>query len=309
MSSWIINPLGIIIAQCFGFANTPVIVLVLLAMGASFPFQLLLNECLASAENRKSSKASIFQLILILAMQVTACTYAVLGLSGQKFALDHAFLVIVLLAANTILSYRISIIYYSLVIKNNVSIKESVIVGVIPGLASLFLYTLFSIASNGLHAEASLFVIATTIVPTCIQWLYVINMRSSIPLINKEKDKSLPAISTNWLLCVVVCLAFLSAISTFLREAIATLSTNYIALFLVALNSLLSLINTITRADFLSRGTLSLQPILGLMVLISIFLFIGSYIFNFSYSEIIALIGVQAAIAFVIERARILPSR
>lgn len=308
LSSWIVNPLGILVAQWFGVANAAVVILVLLATGACVPFQLLMNECIAAAESRGQACASRGQLGLLLAIQSVACALTVAGLAAQRFPITQIVIVVGFLAINTGLSYRISLRYFRMVTVSAISLRAAVVAGIIPGVTSLLLYLAYCVATLHMLQVAETFIVASTVVPSLVQWLYLHTL--STPSANQADSSPVgihPEPATGWLLAAAAALAALAAGSTLLREMVAHLSTNHVALLLVALNSLLSLVNTATRAKFLVRGGGSTQGVLGGMVGAALLAFGIALLMRWRLDAIFALIAVQASIAWVIEAARRIP--
>lgn len=309
LSSWIVNPLGILVAQGFGIANSPVVILVLLATGACVPFQLLINECVAAAESRGRLHAKKAQLALLLFVQFGVCTLSVTWFATQNFPLPLTVLVAIQLAVSNGLSYQTSLRYYRLIMTNHVRLRTSVIVGAMPGTATLLLYFAYCTASSWLAGFPSeFFIVASTVIPAVIQWWYVRRIPINIDTaINYSNTKDFPVPLNRWLLAAALALAALSLGSSRLRETIALSRIDYVALLLVALNSILSLINTLTRAAFLSqqgavyrtrlaRGVISLSVACAL-----------SLVLNPSMFLLLALLCTQLAIAWVIESGRNIP--
>jgi hypothetical protein len=308
LSSWIVNPLGILVAQWFGVANASVVILVLLATGACVPFQLLLNECLAAAVNRGSVSPTRMQLVSILGVQGLASIGTLWALTGQDFSIAEAALISLLLCLNTYASYRATLIYFGLALRSRLTDRSAILIGSSPGLTSLACYIAFSITRRLDWPLAGGFVLFAALAPTLIQWIYV-RWLAKLDIHADESPHRLdaPPVDTLKLSLALVALAALAALSTGLRDAIASLSANHVALLLVALNSLLSLVNTATRAKFLVRGGSSIQGALGGVVGAALLAFGIASLLHWRPGTIFALIAVQASIAWVIEAARRIP--
>lgn len=308
LSSWIVNPLGILVAQRFGVANTEVVILVLLATGACVPFQLLMNECIAAAESRGQVRASRQQLTLLISIQSAACALTVAVLAAQRFSMVQIAFVVGLLAINTGLSHRISLRYFRLVTESAVSIRTSVVVGAIPGVTSLLLYLAYCLAMSLAPGLSATFILASTVVPALVQWQYLRAFSvGSDGHANPLVAEILPRPATGWLLISTIGLATLAAGTTRLRETVAHLNTNHVALLLVTLNSMLSLINTSTRATFLSRAGVSQRGLLAMAVVATAATGAGAFSLGWRAAPLIALVAAQLAIAWVIEAARHVP--
>lgn len=305
MSAWIVNPLAVLLAQSFGVANTPVVILVLLAIGACAPFQLLFNECVATAESLGRSRTSWVQRGLLLAIQSVACAIAIGGLAIQNFSILLIFIIVVLLAANTALSLQISSRYFHLVTRSTLSIRDSVIVGVIPGLTCLLLYSFYCFVELDFSLIGTVLIIASTVFPAITQWGYL-QSRSSLYIdfneFSHKKETYKPP--TGHLLTAAVALTLLTIVATRQRETIALLSDDYIALFLVALNSIFGLIITVTRATFLNRSKKSKTKLFVTSLFILAVASVGSFVLGWWVTSLFALLASQLAIVWVIDLTR-----
>jgi hypothetical protein len=309
LSSWIVNPLGILVAQGFGVANSPIVILVLLATGACVPFQLLMNECIAATESRGQAQVGRLQFGLLLSVQAVACGATIYGMSSQHFSLLVIPVVVFFLVINTALSYRVSLRYYRLVKHAAVSKQAAIVIGIIPGVTSLLLYLAYSLAASRGAQKAAGFIVVSTVLPSLVQWLYLQTFKGGAALASQISEALLSKLHYGWLIAAIVALAVLAAGSTRLRETIATLSANHVALLLVALNSVLSLINTSTRAAFLDRAGGGQQRLLGVMALVMAIAGVAANAVGWLTASMIWLIAMQLAIAWVIEAARRIPVR
>lgn len=309
MSSWMVNPLGILVAQWFDVANQHVVLLLLLASGACVPFQLLLNECLAAAVNRGGILPTRTQLMSILGVQGLASIGTLWALTDQDFSFVETVTISLLQALNTYASYRATLIYFGLVLRTRLTDWAAILIGSSPGLTNLTCYIAFSLTSRHGWPAAGGFILAAALAPTLIQWSYVRWLAKLDVEFNASSIRvDAPAVDTFKLALALAALATLSALSTRLRDGIASLSANHVALLLVALNSLLSLVNTATRAKFLVRGGSSIQEVLGGVAMVAIMAFGLASLLQWQLGAILALIAVQASIAWVIEAARRIPS-
>jgi hypothetical protein len=308
LSSWIVNPLGILVAQGFGVANSPVVILVLLATGAGVPFQLLMNECIAATESRGQAHAGRLQIGLLLFVQAAACATTIYGLSVQRFSAPLIAVVVMMLVVNTGLSYRVSLRYYRLVTQAVVSMRAAVVIGIIPGVTSLLLYLAYSLAATRAPQMAAGFIVASTVLPSLVQWRYLQSISDEGDQAASDSLSSRPRLVSGWLLASVLALGVLAAGSTRLREMVAHLSANHVALLLVALNSMLSLINTSTRSAFINRAGEGQQKPLAIAVTAMAAVGAGAIWLDWWAAPLFALIAAQLSIAWVIEAARRMPA-
>lgn len=309
VSSWAMNPLAILVAQSFGVANAPVVIAVLLATGACVPFQLLINECIAATETRGRLRSTRRQLVMLLSVQFAACVLSVAWLGTQNFPLSQIVLIAGLLAVSTGFSYQTSVWYFRLAMTSSMCLKMSVMVGAIPGITSLLLYFAYcGISPWQSSFPSDVFVVASTVLPAIVQRRYVQNLSLHFDTaFRPPATESPPAPSTSWLIAAAVVLAALTAGSTRLRGEIAFFRSDYVAVVLVVLNSLLSPINTMTRAAFLNQPRDIYRKwltwsVIGVAALSAITFALGSSVFL-----LLALLCAQLAVASVIEAARQVP--
>jgi hypothetical protein len=284
------------------------VILVLLATGVCVPFQLLMNECIAAAESRGQANAGRLQIGLLLSVQAIACATTIYNLSMQRFSLQLIAILVVLLVINTGLSYRVSLRYYRLVTQSVVSKHAAIMIGVIPGVTSLLLYLAYSLAASRVPQTAASFIVASVVLPSLVQWRYLQKFKGGIAPILHVSEAPLSKLHYGWLFAAIVSLAALAAGSTQLRETVAHQSANHIALLLVALNSMLSLINTSTRAAFLKYAGGGQQRLLGAMAMVIAGAAVAATEFGWQAAPLITLIALQLAIAWVIEAARRMPA-
>ncbi len=308
MSSWVVSPLGVLVAQWFGVANSYEVILVLLASGACVPFQLFMNECMAaSGAERGAASLSLVQIALVIFIQTVACAGVILNLTTHDFSTVQVVLTVVALGGNTLISYLASSIYFGLVSQKNVPLYAAVVVGVLPGMVSLLLYIIYILASIGFAHFAGILIISTVILPSIIQVTYLRCLRGKSAAPGVLLDAKQPVVDTPWLIAALLALSALVAFSTHLRESIAMINVSYIALLLVALNALQSLIITIMRADFLSKRSGFMKKILPYSAVVAlIFMSIGLAM-GWRYSSVIGLLVVQVATAYFIEVSRKIP--
>lgn len=255
LSSWLVNPLGVLIAHWFGFANSPTVILILLGSGACAPFQLFMNECLAAGATGGRFTATRRQLAAVVGIQITACFAAVLVLSPRSFPSHEVLILAGFLAASTLLSYQISLKYYGLVICGLMSMREAVIVGAIPGSVVTAVYLAYCLVRWRWPAVSSGVLLLVCVLPAVAQWTYVNMLVHRTPQAEPQEMQLLgglhrPNVSNGPLVVSIACLALLTVLGSTLRETIASRSMDHLALILVGLNSLVSLANTATRSAF-----------------------------------------------------------
>jgi hypothetical protein len=306
-SSWLATPVGILVAQGFGVANSPVVLLVLLATGACVPFQLLMNECVAATESRGEARACRSLIATLLFAQFTTCAATIYYLSTQQYSSVLVVGVAACLVVSTGLSYKASLYYYRLASEAVLSPHAAVVTGIIPGLSNIVLFLSYSILAGYLPWAASAFVIATTLLPAVIQWQYLKRLSDRLIDTKPFTLDALPVLSNRWLLGAVIALAVLSVGSTWTRESVANLSVSHAGLLLVALNSMLGLINTFTRVAFLRRRRVGQQRALAVAAVSMAGVATIGTLMGWALVTLIVFVTTQLSTALVIEIARRMP--
>jgi hypothetical protein len=301
--SWIANPLGVLVAQWLGVTQDPILVIVLLAMGACVPFQIFLNEAIAvrAAAGHDPGRDGRLLLTLIVAMQATTCAVALLALPSTPISWAMLAVVVVATAFTSVASYLCTKRYYELSVAGAVSSRQAAAFGAIPGVVALLVYLAASVLAGysviGLHVA----LVLVAVLPTTVVWLFISSIRHGSTA-SSGPPASLP--SLRQVALVLLGLVVLTIAGTRLRADIAALRSDYAAVIVVVLNSLASLLTTLTRAMFLrQKQRLHVALLPGLAVLaaaVGFFLHAAHPV----TSQILWLLGVQGLVISLIEVGR-----
>lgn len=312
LSSWFVNPLGILLAHHFGIANTPTVILLLLGAGACVPFQLLMNECLAVGVEHGRFRVTHGQLAGILGIQSICYLISVGLLSPTPFSARSICALGLLLAASTYTSYATALSYYNLVIQGLVSMREAVLIGALPGLTALLVYLTYCLTAalwTELPPHLLLLVVG---LPAVTQFLYVrsrVQKSESTPTGDVTSERKLgsdpSAVSNVAVVKYVALLSGLAMAGTYLRESIANQSPMYTALVLTLLNSLVSLANTVTRSRHFAAAVSTRLNVLFLQSILA-FGFGAALMWKVhsATSMTSALIATQLCVIWAVERGR-----
>ena len=293
------------VAHFFGIAQQPVVLMLVLGTGACTAFQLLLNECLAAGHARGTFSTTKSQLTRVLVAQVVTCATTLISLPNNFFTPTLISTLCALLFINSALSYQCAVIYYRLAICKQISVKQAIVIGALPGFTALFIYGSFSLASHILPALPAILLLSSVIVPSLIQWLYL-RLLSPPSFIGQPAREERPQLI--YLIGAVVALTILSVVITILRDSIAATYVAYAALIVVALNSLASLTNTLTRASFLTSSSYNWYRVILTVGFSFGVLGIAVWPFTQVPAKLLVLLGVQLVIIALIEAARRLPT-
>jgi hypothetical protein len=305
LSSWIVNPLGVAVAHHFNVANTPTVVLLLLGLGSCIPFQLFMNECLAAGKIRKQFDVSTGQLTLVIAMQTGAYVLSVTRFSRMTFSAIEIVVLGGFLIIYTLLSYQAVLVFYKLVTRGHVSSQQAALVGALPGLTSLAIYTGYCAAITWWTDIPRITLLLACPMPAILVWRLIISIEQKTS--NNQISPAVEPIrlaDTFNISSIAILLTILSIISSNLRENIALGEEGYAALILVGLNAFVSISNTITRSRFLAQGTLQISKLLILGSIIMIVLGMASMHFSRLISLFYFLIATQFLTVMLIERGR-----
>jgi hypothetical protein len=304
MSSWLVNPLGVLIAQWFGVANSPEIMLVLLLVGTATPFQFLMNECLAAGVASKRAVPSWLQLAAIMLIQLTTCILAVINIEVRSFDIQWVYLIAIALCFNTLNSYVISVIFFGLVVNSNISRNGAMIIGALPGIASIALFSIYSFSSFYLLFAKPWIALAISCFPGIVQLVYLIHLKNASTISPENTQHYLHVVGSPHLFLSLAILATLAILSTNFREHLASFSTSYGAILLVALNLVFSLTNTLTRVSFFSTKKMSNTALLAAITGVGVVFTVTAYLFNWSLMQLFCFVTLQAAAACTISACR-----
>jgi hypothetical protein len=138
------------------------------------------------------------------------------------------------------------VVYYALAVRGTISLYKAAFIGMLPGLVSLVIYAGYALTRHmGTPAEA---LFAAAFVPAVVQSHYLNRMSGNAADFNAGRSIR---VLDGRAVSVLGILVLLSIASTHLRDTLGALSATFAALIIVALNSLMSLTNTFTRALFM----------------------------------------------------------
>lgn len=305
VSSWLANPLGVLVAQSLGVAQDPLLLMLLLGIGTSTAFQLLLNEGLAAGLASGRFKATLNQLTSVLLIQAITTAVTLFLLADHGFALLPSLTLSIFLLASTALSYRTAVIYYRIVMSRLVSSAQAVRVGALPGIVTLVVFAGASAAAVG-SGKMPHWILSAALLPSLLQWLYV----RKLDLMNIHEIDVVQAVPGNiFLIAALVALMALSSLITVLRDLIASYHTQFAALIIVGLNSLTSIANTLTRVAFLGKKKRAWHLSLFVPVMVLVLAVASIWADINTLAPYAGLLLVQCAIVLTIEAARRIPAK
>jgi hypothetical protein len=306
-SSWLVNPLGVLVAHRFGLGQDPLLIMLLLGAGACVPFQLLANECIAVGEASARTLPDMAKLALIVATQTMVVTLAILMLPQYTLASPALALLALGLAVNTAASYHCAVVYYRLVLGATISPRQAAAVGALPGLASLSVFLMYAVLAIAKLNPSSWLVLGSVGLPSVVQLLYLNHLASQA---SDRASSAPPAVTSRstgigaHLVLVTAGLIGVTMFATLLRDFISARHTTYAAIIVVALNSLTSLVNTLTRGLFLQAGQRSAHTWLFAGSLALAILAGSLWVEHRSAAELTALVSSQLCLIAIIEAAR-----
>lgn len=305
VSSWLANPLGVLVAQSLGVAKDPVLLMLLLGVGTATGFQLLLNEGLAAGFASGRFKATRNQLLSVLLIQATTTVVTLFSLADHGFGLLPSLILSIFLLISTALSYRTAVTYYRIVMSRLVSNAQAIRVGALPGVVTLVIFAGASAEAVG-SGKMPHWLLSAALLPSLLQWWYV----RKLDLTNTHKTDVTQAVPGNvFLIAALIALMALSSLITVLRDLIASYHTQFTALIIVGLNSLTSIANTLTRVAFLGKEKRALHLSLFVPVVVLVLAMASIWADLNTLSSLAGLLSVQCAIVLTIEAARRIPAK
>lgn len=305
MSSWLINPLGVLVAHFFGVAQDPIVLMLVLGSGACIAFQLLINEGFAAGQARGVFVVTRFQLAFVLMVQGVTSAAALLSLPGNPFTTVTVLSLCLLMVGSSALSYQCALIYYRLVMLGRITYAHAIRVGALPGVVTLSIYLGYCIIVQVVPTLSPIILLATAFLPSLMQWLY---LRMLAPAETSTTGIQMTTPSNFFLGAALIALMVLSTCITALRDMIGMTFVGYAALIVVALNSLSSVANTITRTTFLGSGVRDTRYVLFSAGIACALASAAIWSTAQTLAQLLALLSVQICITGVIEAARRMPT-
>ena len=254
VSSWVVTPLAVLTAHWLGVANESLMIMLLLGLGAGAPFQLLLNESIATQLAGHPSSGSQKTIAVICGAQALSCSGMLLFGSEQNFPVPETIAASLLLAISTATSFKSAVIYYQLATRSTISNAQSMAVGGLPGLVSLLIFASYGIARAAELEVLPEFLLLAAIAPALAQYALLLSLAGRRHAGPSGAMLQSPSHVLWAALCAII---LLSLGSTALRDFIAASNASFAALIIVGLNSLASIVNVVTRAAFLQSSKAS----------------------------------------------------
>lgn len=303
-SGWIVNPLGIGLAHLYGVDNLPIVIMVLLGVSIGAPFQLFLNECVAPRVQCSRDVARRSTIAFVLLIQLCSYMFFMCKTSNLEYQIGPIVFLGVLLLFSNYLSYVLSIKYYEMVVEGNIRVRQSILVGALPGVVSFLVYCAYSISVSKFGIEFSPILLLTTILPAIIQYKYV-KYLTGLNQVNAFDVDELIAPASDWFFVLTVGpLCALTIVSSSLRESVAVMNSNYVAIILVVLNSTVSLAITLSRALFLRKNSIKYQNVIMYSAIIIVVLLSIALFARHTEKLLIFLLATQFSIAVTVDMGR-----
>lgn len=302
--SWLVTPLWVAIAHWRGFGADQGLQILLLTQGASVPFQLFLNECLAVGQVRAQRMVRRSVIFFVILSQILTCSVSLaIGVGDKRASLALAFGFAVAFAASNFISYKVACEYYDSVLNDGLTKRESICIGLVPGVTMLILYSgFFELLSRGLVGESAYLAL---LVPASAlaQWYFLKFVTKGRIAQNFWKGHAAQSVAAHGYFAVGA-LMIVSYFLTGYRDFFSQLAPAYGALIVVGLNTLSSVANTVTRAGFLMRGHQIHRLLLLMGACACFFALVIIPDVNSVATSFFMLLGLQFSMIAVIEYAR-----
>ncbi len=300
--SWLANPLGVGIAHVLGVSQEPTLVMVLLASSTCTPYQIFLNESVAVRRASGRHGASVSQFIALLTAQSITCIAALVTMPHHRSGLASAVAITAVLGCTAVLSYAGTARYYALTLEGRISSREAAFVGFLPGLTSICLYLGASTVIKASTLAADVIIYLVAVLPTAAVFFYVSRISPGFHI--EPPSKGARTLSSSVVVGVVASITVLTFGGARLRDIVATFRNEYAALILVALNSMASLVTTLTRAAFLRSSALRPLRAIGIVSIVVGLLGVGLIHTAQALGCVLLLLSTQGLIIAMLEFAR-----
>lgn len=252
-SSWLVNPLWVALAHFLGYSSDIYLSVLLLGIGASLPFQLLLNEYLAVHAVKLPLIGQIILALPVALTQLPAIYWAVAPEASAPASEGYLLAVCLALTVANQASFLATVRYYRATVDGAVTLRAASLLGATPGLIYLLAYTTyFSFRSTSQEFPPECLALVACL-PSLAQW------QLTRVLYGSEKMGPFVPLSSNvlaaWPTVLVFAAVFagLAHASTHLRSNATSLYPGFAAVLLVAMNMLGTIANTLLRAEALIR--------------------------------------------------------
>lgn len=278
--------------------------MLLLTQGACVPFQLFLNECLAVGQVRAQRLVRHSVIVFVIFSQIFTCLISLfIGVGDKPVGVGPVFGFAVAFAASNFISYKVACEYYDAVLNGRLTKRESIWIGMVPGVTMLFLYSgFFELLSNGLVGDSAYLALLVP-VSALAQWFFLKFVLKGRFAPSFWKAPAVQSVAVHGYLSVGA-LMIVSYFLTGYRDFFSQLAPAYGALIVVGLNTLSSVANTVTRAGFLIRGQQMHRLLLLMGVCACIFALVIIRGVNSVATSFFMLLGLQFLMIAVIEYAR-----
>ena len=252
-SSWLVNPLWVALAHFLGYSNDIYLGVLLLGMGASLPFQLLLNEYLAVHAAKLPLIGQTALALPVVLIQFPAVYWALAPEISTPASEGYLLAVCLALTVANHTSYFATARYYRATVDGAVTLRAASLIGATPGLIYLLAYTTYfglRSTSRGFPPECLALVAC---LPSLAQW------QLTRVLYGSDELRPFAGMAANVLsawpavLMFAAVFAVLAHASTHLRSSATSLYPGFAAVLLVAMNMLGTVANTLLRVEALIR--------------------------------------------------------
>lgn len=300
VSSWVVGPAGVLFLHFWGWGSSPILIALLLALSAAAPIQLLLNEFVAPGAVAEKFYVGRFQILIIIAATFLAIWLALDSsrvVPGGGLATTTYFGLAVFASISVWLSYRISLNYYRAVVLGVVGHQRAIYVGLIPGVSTLMVFVVAALTNNPeILAMAA-------ILPAVAQSIFLKSFSITATIHGDANGIKHLMLAHTTLVVMALSLIAIGFGSALLRDTIASHEQDYAALILVGLNLFGTLVNSFSRAAYMSSGK-SFGTASGMAV--AILLLCAAFSFDFSrvVSAFLALFALQFLIVIILAIGR-----
>jgi hypothetical protein len=304
LSSWSVTFIGIFYAKYINITSSKTLIYILLISGATTPFQLFFNECIAPAEALKpknNSKIPGISFFLGIILQSIAITFFLKNISS----FFEITLFVSLFSLGSYFSFQYVKYYYISIKGNYINDTQNITLSIIPGITVILVYgAAFCLKSLKINNWESILYL-NAILPQLAQFLVFLTFSKKLNSTNYyiKQTYTINNLFESFIYLGLLMVAAIILINS--RNEVAKSSTDSMAILIVFLNALGSIVNTLTRASFLSTNDVKKNTNDKFKLIISIIALSSSLFFYFEFRiPLAAMFFALISVSLIIENAR-----
>lgn len=247
-SSWVATGLVLIIARFANISDDHYVVACFMVTAILAPVQIILGEIISpiAAKNKlKNNTVTLFGFLIIQFICVSSCFIFTSEYDISDF---YLWIITILACGTTAFSSYSSWRYILLLTTGSLNVYESIVVGALPGLTNVFIYSAYFIGHFMVSNLSTSWILIQIILPAYIQNLYLSNLLKRKQVVYEDFDE-IPFQSSIFL--YIFILVLLIVVSQILRQYLYEQSYQYGIYTIACLNLFFSFAFTLSKLTYL----------------------------------------------------------